>query len=120
VHMQNTMSGWDRTVYGLISGAFGCLLGLGASFCGFFAFGHSPFSWMILVSAGYFFVVGALRGPDAGFVAGDAVSVVAAAAAAETGVVPGAGSNSHQPSSWQSTATLAGWALIMAVLAWNG
>jgi hypothetical protein len=122
--MQNSMSGRDRTAYGLISGAFGCLLGLGAALCAFFAFNHSPIGWMVLVSGAYFSVVGALRGPDAGFVVADALSIVAGVGAAETGVVPGAGSDSlqpssHQPSSRQSPATLAGWALIMAVMAWK-
>ena len=117
--MQGTLSMWDRTVYGAISSAFGCLLGLGASLCTFLVFHDCPIRWMVLVSAVYFFFVGAVRGPDAGFVMGEALSAVTGAVASETGFVAGIQQNSQQPNSWTSPATLVAWALIMAFVAWR-
>lgn len=117
---QTPLSVWDRIVFGAIAAAFGCLLGLGAALCGFFAFdGSPPVRWMVLASAVYFFAVGLVRGPEAGFLAGETLGALASVAAVEAGAVPGTFDSSQQPESWKSPALLVVWAVIMILMAWR-
>jgi hypothetical protein len=119
--MNNPLSIWDRFVYGCISAAFGALFGLGAALFVFLVFHNtSPVRSLVLVSAAYFAAVGAVKGPDAGFMVGDALSAAAGAAAADAGEQLAGPSDLQQPSSWQSPALLVIWGLVMAAIAWKG
>jgi hypothetical protein len=118
--MKHAFSVWDRVVYGAISGALGSLLGLGAAMCLFVVFYDGlSFRWMGFASALYFFVVGVFRGPDAGFVVGEALSAITGVAAAEAGFIAVSNSNSQQPSIWKSPLLLGVWALLMLLVAWK-
>jgi hypothetical protein len=112
----------DRAAYGFIAAAFGVLLGLGASLCLFFAFHSSiPVRWIVLASAIYFFIIGAVRGADAAFFTAEAITVVAGAALVETGVAPETGGRSDSRwASWSSPVLLMVWLAIVGVLAWRG
>jgi hypothetical protein len=120
--MKHVLTSWDRVVYGVIAALFGSLLGLGAALCLFFVFYDGlSFPWMVLVSAVYFFVIGAIRGPDAGFIVGEAFSAITGVAAAEAGFAANTApsANSQQSSTWKSPVLLALWVLIMLFVAWK-
>jgi hypothetical protein len=116
-----SLSLWDRAVFGAISGVVGALLGLAVALLGAVAFDSAP-AWRAIsvFSAVYFFAMGAIRGADAGFFVGDALSAVAAVAATEVGAIPGDTERRDKPSAWGSVWSLGAWLTIVAVIAWRG
>ena len=112
----------DRIVFGSISAAAGALLGLGAAFVAGLAIGqppaYGPIAWF---SAFYFGAVGVLRGPGAGFLAGEVLRVIWAGAQAELGR-PHPSERPEQrdhPPAWHSTGLLLAWTVVVLILAWR-
>jgi hypothetical protein len=118
--MDKPLSAWDRMVYGAIAAAFGVLLSLGACVCLLFAFsGTPPVRWIVLSSAVYFFIVGAVRGARAADLTREAATVVGGVAMAETGAIPGATGNSDSMwSAWSSPVLLCTWLALVGILTW--
>jgi hypothetical protein len=115
------LSVWDRIVFGALSGLVGALLGIVAGFLAAVFLDFVPFApAAVIFSTLYFFCIGAVRGPNAGFFAGEALGVVGALGAAEAGVIPGNSLEHHQPSAWSSVWLLGVWFAIVVLLMWRG
>lgn len=75
-----------------------------------------------LFSVLYFFCVGAIRGPDAGFLVGEvlhAVGMAVRAEAANNGVFPDQTEGEGQPRAWRSLWLVVIWLLMLAVITWH-
>jgi hypothetical protein len=115
-----SLSLWDRVVFGSISAIVGAVLGALAAFLAAVAFDSSP-EWTRVTgfSILFFFGVGALRGPDAGFFVGQAFSAVAGIGAVEVGVASGGTEYRDEPRSWNSVWLLGVWLAVVTALAWR-
>ncbi|MDB5873639.1 MAG: hypothetical protein JWQ07_3081 [Ramlibacter sp.] len=113
------MSLGDRIVIGAIAGVMGAVLGLVAAFLLAFAFESPPALRPIAIfSAVFFFVIGAVRGPDAGFFVGDALSALIQIGADDHEI--GGGREGHgKPGAWSSVWLLATWGAIVLAIAWR-
>ena len=106
----------DRLLFGGLSAVIGGVCGFfGSVFVAMFLSVLPPMLSATLLSAGYFFCVGVLRGADAGTHVGEALSAVAALGTAKEG------SQSSMPEStrhfqWASFWVLAPWVLGMIAL----
>jgi hypothetical protein len=114
------LSIWDRIVFGSIAALVGGVLGLLAAVLGAVAF-DSPPAWrtVLTFSLVFFFCVGAARGPDAGFLMGEALSAIGGIGAAEAGVALGDTEGHDKPRSWRSAWLLGTWLAVVAVLTWR-
>lgn len=113
---------WDRFVFGVISAAAGALLGLGAAYVAALLLGTPPAYESIAWFSGiYFAVIGVIRGPDAGFFAGEVLRVVWAGAQAELGRPHPAERHEQreQPAAWRSVGLLLAWAAAVLLLAFR-
>ena len=114
-------SAWDRIVFGAISGAAGTLLGLAAAFLAGQSLARAPAYEAIAWFSGlYFSVIGMVRSPDAGFLAGEVLRVVWAGAQAGLGGPHSSERREQQDQSvaWRSTGFLLAWVGVMLLLAW--
>jgi hypothetical protein len=115
------LTAWDRFIFGCISGLFGALMGLAAAIVLVLALHDiTPVGSIVIFSAVYFFGVGLVRGPDAGFLAGDALTAIGVAAAVETGVAINDAPQSDQPNAWGSIWWLVIWLAGIGLLLWRG
>lgn len=109
-----------RLVGAVISAMAGALLGLLGAFVAGLALDRPPtFVAIALLSALYFGVIGLVRGPDAGFVAGDVLRVIWAGVQAEVGGPARAEREEgrDQPRAWRSTGLLLVWVAGVLVVA---
>lgn len=107
----------DRIVLGFVSGCIGAILGGLAAVFVAFGLRADAIAWSIVpVSGLYFFAIGAIRGPDAGFFVGDALSVIGAASVSAAGAIPGESPHAERPSAWGSTWLLVAWLVMIAIL----
>ena len=109
-------------MFGIISATSGTLLGLGAAFVAGLSIGQSPaYGRIAWFSAFYFGVIGVLRGPDAGFLAGEVLRVIWAGAQAEGGRPHPSErpEQRDQPPAWHSAGLLLAWIAVVVMLAWR-
>ena len=110
----------DRIVFGAISALIGVALGAVAALLAAVALDTSPPVRVVLIfSAAYFFCVGAVRGADAGFFVGEAMSALGAIGAAEAGMMPGNALEHDKPSAWRSIWLLGVWLLLVSFITWR-
>lgn len=110
----------DRIVLGFVSGCIGAILGGIAAVVVAFGLRAGAIAWSILpVSGLYFFAIGPLRGPDAGYFVADALSAIGVVGASAAGGIPGESSQPDRPAAWGSTWLLVGWLVMIAILGWR-
>lgn len=119
----NHVSVWERTVFGAISGLFGGILGLAAGLLAAMLFQTGAgLAAVVIFSVIYFFCIGAVRGPDAGFVAGEAFMAMSAAVrsfSASNGLIYRDPGSYDQPRAWRSVGVLVAWIGLVAVITWR-
>jgi hypothetical protein len=99
----------------------GTLIGLVVALLAAVALASPPaFLAIAIFSAAYFFCIGAVRGPDAGFFVGEALSALGVIGAAEAGAIPGEQRQDHRPSAWRSVWLLGIWLVVVVLVTWRG
>lgn len=120
--MSRSASTWDRIVFAAIAGFFGAILGLVAGLLAAMIFGtQAGLAASVSFSVIYFSVVGAVRGPDTGFLVAEALSAIGAA------IRGGSASNgfiypdpvSYGPRAWRAVWTLVVWLCVVLVITWR-
>ena len=113
----------DRALFGALSACLGLVLGFALSIVlVLLLHGMPPMRAVVVFSGLLFFCAGFIRGADAGFFVGDALSAVGLISAVETGAaghVDGL-TGDDQPKAWSSAAWLTTWLVGVVVIIWRG
>ena len=111
---------WDRIMLGAVAGVIGAIAGALAVGALAWSLRSHHVAWAIVpASSLYFFAVAVIRGPDAGFFLGDAISMVTQASRDDLPDPRRDPPETARHAQWSSVWILAGWLLLTAVLAWR-
>ena len=113
---------WDRIVFGAISGVCGAILGLAAALLVAMVFRTSAgVAASVVCSTLYFFCVGFLRGPDAGFLVAEALSAAGLLVRAGTVESMGVPPEDHRdhPRNWAAPWLLLAWFVMVVLVTWR-